>query len=479
MKNERNVDKLRQVLSSNMEKGIAVGQAQYGDLMSSAEQAFQAAHRRAMPEMRKALLANALDQYATHLKQRNVPQAFIKEAVENIQDVDNPIAMMFAMITALVPNFSYLDVAATQPMPTEESPFFFQQLTAVTARNGVAANTKLLGEKSWEASNLYTGNRNREDIGTAGAVGGAAWAITLAMKPVLPGTVRVKSAAGSILLKDDGAGGFVVAKGTCTLGAASINYTTGAVSIVTSVGDLDSAMVDYRFDMDAYDPVQVKYEWASKQIKAHPKRIRTIYGLDNYYAAKQVIKMDIDSLMSDAVMGWVNKEISGGVYEDMLDEADSETTWSKTLPSGVSWAMHRFSILESLTTASNAIRKGIKRGGGNVLVLSTDWMNIIETLGNDLWKPASYNREPIGPYTAGVLADKYTVVKNQEFPDDTGFMAYKADDTDAAFAVGVFIPMYDTDPYTLDDLKVRRGIGTSMGSAPIIEGGIRGLRVTA
>jgi len=469
-------ERIRSILSKQVEDSLALGEKHYHDLIVQSAIGYETAHRKSMPEMRKAILASALDQYATRLKQNGVPAEYIKQAAENVQDVENPISMMFALISALVPNFSYMDVAATQNMPTEKASIFYQQLTARTTRNGVTAGSQLLGATSWESGHLYTTNRDRELlVGT-----GSPWTLSTRMKPLEPGTIKVKSSNGAIVLRDNGAGGFTVVQGTCTLGAATVNYTTGEISIATTVGSLTGGRVDYRFDMDAYDPVQVSYEWATKDIQAFSRRIRTIYGLENYYAAKKVLQgQDIDALMTDAVMGFINKDISCGVYEDMLDEAYTTVSWSKTLPSGVSWAWHRLSILEKLVVASNTLRKSIKRGGGNVIVASTDWMNVIETLGDDLWKPNSYGREPIGPYTAGTLNGKWTVVKNQEFADDTGFMTYKADDTDASYAVGLFIPLYDTDPYTLDDLKVRRGIGTSMGSTLLLDNSIVELTVTA
>jgi len=382
---------------------------------------------------------------------------------------------MYALISILVPNFAYEDVAGVQPMPTEESPIFFQQLTANTARNGVAQGTKLLGANNWSANNLYTSNRTKEvmvDTVTP-------WTATLTMLPVLPGTVKVKSPTG-IFLKDNGLGGFTLISGTFTLGAATINYATGAISIAGTVGVLDSAVIDYRYDLDAYEPAQVLYEWATKPMKAHSRRLRSIYGLENYYAAKKVLPgMDIDSAMSTAVAGYLNKEVSCGVFENMLDEVSSVKSWNSTLPAGVSWAFHRLSILETLVEASNKIRKDIARGAGNVIVVGSDWMNVIETLGTDLWKPASYGKEPIGPYTAGTLAGKFTVVKNQQFDDDTGFMAYKGDDTDASYMVGAFIPLYDTDPIALDDLKVRRGMGTSIGESLLFDNSIVELTVTS
>jgi hypothetical protein len=469
-------DKVKELLASRLDQGLTMGETKYKDIITSSSIAYEKARHTKMPEMRKAILAQTLDQFTMRLKQSGIPQGFIKEAVENVGDVDNPISLMYAMISLLVPSFAYMDVAGVQPMPTEESPIFFQQLTANTTRNGVSQGTPLLGGTNWENNNLYTSNRHKQVL-----VGsGTPWTLTAAHLPLLPGKIKVSNADKSIVLRDNGQGGFTVVKGTVTLGAATVNYTSGAISIATSVGSLTGCMVDYRYDLNAHDPVQVLYEWATKPMKSYPRRARSIYALDNYYAAKQVLKgFDIDGAMNSSIAGYINKEISCGIFDNMMDEANNIVNWNKTLPTGVSWALHRLSILETLVTASNTLRKSIARSGGDTLVLGSNWMNVIETLGDDLWKPNKYGREPIGPYTAGVLADKFTVVKNQQFGDNAGFMSYKADDTDASYMVGVFIGLYNTDPIALDDLKVRRGIGTHLGESLLFDNSIIELGITA
>ena len=466
-------DKVKAILSQRLDQGLTLGDTRYKDLITESSIAFEKVHRAKMPEMRKAILAYSLEQFSSRLKQSGIPAQYIKEAAENVGDVENPISLMYSLISLLVPNFAYMDVAGVQPMPTEESPIFFQQLTANTTRNGVTQGTKLLGGTNWSENNLYTSNRAKEVL-----VGsGSPWTLTCAQKPLLPGTIKVT--AGSIVIKDNSSGGFTVISGTATLGAATVDYTTGAISIATSVGDLTGGIASYRFDLDAYDPVQVLYEWATKPIKAYPRRLRSIYTLENYYAAKQVLKgVDIDAALATSVAGYLNKEISCGVFDNMYDEASSLQTWNKKLPAGVSWAFHRLSLLDTFVRTSNQIRKDIARGSGNIVVLGTEWMNYIETLGDDLWKPAKFSREPIGPYVAGTLAEKFTVVKNQQFADNDGFMAYKADDTDASYMVGVFIGLYNTDPIALDDLKVRRGLGTSIGEELLFDKSIVELNVT-
>jgi len=469
-------ERLKQLLSQRIEAGVALGKEQYRDLIVEADTAYQVAHRSKMPEMRQAILAMTLDQFAKRLQMQGVPPSYIKEAAENIGNVDNPISMMFSMISLLVPNFAYMDAAAVQPMPTQKSPIFFQQLTANSTRNGVTQGDSLLGGTAWNTNNQFSSNRSKE-VFTGDTTSTYDQSVTTTYKPLLLGKVRIVSTDGAIVLTDKATPGTLVAvRGTCTVTSCVITAATGVVSFTTSVSIGATPTIDYRYDMDAggYDPAQVLYEWATKEIEAQPRRLRSLYGLENYYAAKQVLKgVDIDSLLETSMGGYINKEISCGVFDDMFDErAATPVQWNQRLPSGVSWAFHRLSLLETFVSASNALRLNVARWGGNVVVAGTTWMNWIETLGTDLWTPNKYPREPIGPYVAGTLGGRFTVIKNQQYGDTEAIMCGKADDTDASYVVGVFIALYNTDPIALDDLKVRRGLGTSIGQELIFDNSI-------
>jgi hypothetical protein len=477
-------DEIKRILASRVEsvqKSVQTGP--YAPLMSAAMVAYEERYKQKMPEMRQQILVNNYEQLYQRLTSSGLPREFIKSAVENIADVTNPIAMLFQMVSVLVPNFSYMDVAAVQPMPTKDSPIFFPQLQANTTRNGITSGAQLLGGNHWEATNDFTANRERFALalGVADATG------TLTYLPLDRKIyVRLQKATGAPIK--------IVApaavSGTITLPAVSgwitsgtINMSSKAVTLVAAVtNSVTSAVVDYRYDFEAngLDPVQVTFDWASTNIVAEPRRLRSVYSLDNFYAAKNVLKgYDIDAALADSVNGYMNKEISCGVYDNMLDSAGSIATWSEVLPSGVSWAFHRLSLLQTIVSSANQIRKNVARSAGNTLVLGTKWMNFIETFGEDLWKPNSYSKEPIGPYTAGTLAHKFKVVKNQGFGDSTGFISYKSDDTDASYAVGVFIGLYNTDPLTFDSLKVQRGAGTQIGEKLIFANSIIELDITS
>lgn len=421
-----------------------------------------------------------------------VKSGFLKSAptlAENVQGVDSPVAMLYNLLSVLVPNFAYMEAAAVQPMPTEESPIFYPNLIANTTRNGVNSGDSLLSATTWNSNNWYTSNRYKIGV-TAPTTGQKNVSYVVPIFPILPsenvgGNTPIITVANFSLIitiagapavvyttTDDGRGNIIPVAGVITSG--TINYTTGAVAYTMAnniaVGDIHN--YDYRFDMEQQAPVQTLFEFSSKQVKSYPRRVRSKYSLDNFYAAKKVLQnYNLDEVLSSSLAGYINKEISGGVFENMSAASSATYTWSSSLPSGVSWAFHRLSVLLPIVQAKNAIRKNTARHGGNVMVCGTSLINVIETLGSDLWTPKKFEREPIGPYVAGTLAG-IKIIKNQDFADTNNIMCFKADDTDASYSVGVFIGLYATDPLAMDDLHVIQGLGTKIGEAQVFANSI-------
>jgi hypothetical protein len=201
--------------------------------------------------------------------------------------------------------------------------------------------------------------------------------------------------------------------------------------------------------------------------------------MDDFFQVRQVLAgYDIDRVLSTSVAGYINKEISGGVFNDLLLRTDADYSWDSVSVTGVSWALHRLSLVQTFIRGSNGIRKNISRSAGNVAVLGTEWMNFIETLGDDLWKAESLSVEPIGPYVAGTLAGRIKVIKNQDYPDTAGVMAYKRDDVDASVVGGVFIGLYATNPINMDDLTTIQGMGTQFGWVKAFDNSLVSLTLT-
>jgi hypothetical protein len=442
-----------------------------GDFISQASAAYEKKHRRKMPESTKMILMQSVNRMAKIFQDRDhYSQEAIMSAVSDISKVDSPITLAFNLMSVLIPNFAYTEVMGLQPIPTKEAPIFYPQILANESRNNVASGSVLLGSTNWNESNDFTTNH----VSGSMAVTSTSTKTVTYTAPegnIIPGTLAIKfyvPASGTTYVFDDGNGKLIPVTGfTDSAAPGTVNYTTGAIAMTaaanTAVGT--TAVASYRYEFSAATkPAQAVLGWSTKKVRAEPYRIRTVFNMDDFFQVKQVLSgYDIDKVLSTSVAGYINKEISGGVFNDLLLRTDADYSWDSANPSGVAWALHRLSLVQTFIRGSNGIRKNVARSAGNVAVLGTEWMNFVETLGDDLWKPVGISEEPIGPYVAGTLAGRIKVIKNQDYPDTAGVMAYKRDDVDASVVGGVFIGLYATNPINMDDLTTIQGMGTQFG----------------
>lgn len=453
----------------------------HNNLIAQSRDAYAKKWGKPMSKTKEMLLKNSLTHTNQILNARGISSQAIKSAVADIADVNNPIAMLYNLMSILIPNFAYQEVCAIQPLPTKDSPIFYPQLTANETRNNITKGTALLGSTNWAAESNYSTNkitRRSTDAEDGPTVSGTDVTFTAPEGSILPNTVvvTITGAADAVTL-DDGQGQInpvlnVIANGT-------VNYATGEIVITLDAAAADAEVsINYRYDWGAESasadmkqkPAQVVFEWVSKAVHANPYRLRSTYNLDNFYAAKQVLGgYDIDQVLSTGMGGLINKEISCNVFDEMLVRTDATKTWNSILPSGVSQIEHNMSVLQSIKEASNELRKQIARSGANYIVAGTKLMNILETMGanfynsKDIWTANTYSAEPIGPYVAGMLLGDIKILKNQDFAEDVNLMGYKRDDVDASFGGGSFISLYNTNPIAKDDLTVVQGYGCTCG----------------
>lgn len=446
----------------------------HNNLIAQSRDAYAKRWGTKMSKEKEAVLKNSLQQVTNVMMSKGKSKESIKSAVSDISKVDNPIALLYNLYSILIPNFAYTEVCGVQPMPTKESPIFYPQITANENRNGITKGTALLGSTNWAKENTYTTNKV---VGDA-TVSGTDVTFTAPEGSMLPNTLEITvSGAANAFTLDDGKGNINPVLNVITSG--TVDYETGEVSITLDAAATDATVsIKYRYDWgalpDSYvtgqKPAQIVLEWKSKTITANPYRLRSTYSLDDFYAAKQVLSgYDIDQVLSTSLGGLINKEISCNMFDEMLARADGTKAWNSILPSGVSQIEHNMSILQSITEASNEIRKNIARSGANWIIAGSKMMNIIESLSanfynsKEIWSANSYSAEPIGPYVAGTLFNRYKILKNQDFNEDTALMGYKRDDMDCSYLTGSFISLYATNPLAMDDLHSVQGMGCQLG----------------
>jgi hypothetical protein len=478
---------MKKELSSRFKTINESGGGIHGDFIAQSSAAYEKMYKRKMPEASKAILQSSFNQMTDILIRRDgKTKEQIMSATADISQVNNPITLLFNLMSILIPNFAYTLLLGLQPLPTKDSPIFYPQITANEDRNTVTKGTSLLGSTNWNQSHNYS--TNKSGFSDTLSAGSDTISFNVDENNIRAGSVVVElrltaAASAPVFLFDNGEGSLTGAEGFVKPGA-TVNYATGTVNFELETGATawDSYQVTYRYDMDAvgHKPAQAVLEWVSRMVRAEPYRLRSTYSLDNFYQVKQVLSgYNIDQVLSTSLAGIINKEVSGSVFDDALMRTDADFVWDSNEPTGVPWAMHRLSLLQTFVRGGNGIRQQIARSGGNVAICGNEWMNFIETLGEDVWKPIAYSAgEPIGPYEAGDLLGRFKIIKNQDYPDQKVVMGYKKDDTDASMLGGVFIGLYSTNPIAMDDLNVIQGMGTQVGWVKSFDNSLVSLTMT-
>ncbi len=453
----------------------------HGDLISRATSAYEKSRRTPMSPCMKAILQKTLLENTRNLTQQGKDMRSIQSAAEDPTSAENPISMLFNLISILVPNYAFNEAVGVQPMPSDPSPIFYPQLVANEDRNNIKSGDVLLGSTNWNQNLNFTHSKIKEDLTIITT--GTTTAFTASTANMKAGSVRFSislKGVGDFIVSDDGEGKIPAYPGY--LDSGTIDYSTGVVSLVFLANPAadSTGSVTYRYTATAgTKPAQARFEWGTKQVTSERYQIRSSYSLENFYAARQVLAdYDIDEAMATSIAGYINAEISENIFDEMASQTDAIYTWDSALSSGVSWATHRLSILQTLVSASNGIRSTVRRSGGNVITADSKLINEIETLGKDIWEPEKYAAEPIGPYLAGKLAGKYKVIKNQNYDEGASVMTFKRSDSDASFISGVFIGLFSTNPLVLDDLTSVSGMGARIGYVKVFENSAVKIQVT-
>lgn len=444
-------------------------------LISNARNAYAKKWGKKMEVGKEAILMQSIQKYTQTLLNSGkfTREQIASAATADISKVDNPIAMLYNLMSILIPNFAYTEVCAIQPLPTKKSPMFYPTVVTNVARGGIEANTPLFGSTNWNNGTTYTTNKVVDTVASSGG--------TLTKTP-LNGTVVVEMTLGGAkkIFVQEQDGTFKTKDGV------TITVSGKTLSISGANGATDVS-VSYRYDWANYsngseDQIgQITLKWESKEIMAHPYRLRSTYQLDNFYEAKNVLGgYDIDGILATTLGGLINKEISGNVFEDMAKRVDAGFTWNKKAPAGVAWALHRLSMIDDVNGTSLGLYHNVRRSAANFAIVGRDWIQAFGNLGTDMYTGTGYSngKIPLGPHVAGTLktaTGDIKVIFNDDYDPTFSLFGYKADDTDASYGAGVFLGLYSTAPIAKDDLEVIQGAGCQMGSVKLFDNSLASL----
>lgn len=195
---------------------------------------------------------------------------------------------VFDIITAVMPNLIANDIVSVQPLDRRNGQVFFLKFTYGNNKGGIKAGDTMLSSQTGFHGGNYSGERVSGEVldVTGGTVNK-----TLLHVPIKPGTATLSTPDDvSKTLTDvpnaDGVTGTFTDTASTGLGAGTINYVTGKLSLT----GVTQAHVELAFDYDqnSFDaPVdQIDVRVVSEPVVARPRKLKSVYMFDTAYDLK-------------------------------------------------------------------------------------------------------------------------------------------------------------------------------------------------
>lgn len=291
---------------------------------------------------------------------------------------------------------------------------------------------------------------------------------------VRPGTVQITdtltSAGAGITFQDDGNGGFV--SGGCTLTTGTtINYTTGAFTLVIT-GDTftdTAAVATYRWDSEGSDSApQVDVQITHSTVETRRYPLIQNYSQESAQNVMAELGMSLEPRIVEGAAGLLNYETAYRLIKLMWGLSSSTSTFSLTVPNAVPLVDHFRSLSYHLTKASNAIWSAAPKAQGTFCIVDEGGSNVVETLPSDMWNAAPPAADPTGLHYIGTIKNTLRVYKFRHLSQMTGASAYGnilmgwkgSDPWEAGVVWSPFNLMYTTDPLTTANFVTQRGMAS-------------------
>lgn len=369
-------------------------------------------------------------------------------------------------------------IASVQPMEEQKGLVYFRQIKSKNTRGSQTAGDIVSDpRKPVVTPTGYASNEMGNELVVANTVGlQVVYNFVLAKFPILSQYLKITfSNDATIIAVDQGPLGtdknigILYGKGI----SGTVDYTTGAVSIefANDPGAGFQVYASYQQDLERGEDLQAITSFIdSKQIEAKVYALKQSQGMLQSFTLQKRFGMAMaEQLATDLVME-VNKEVGGDAIKKLQANAQGLTTFSRTLPAGVSFAEHKLFYKDQLFVADNVIVGNAGRGQISTLIVGKKHAAFLRGLpGFELMNDGN----TLGSHLFGKL-DGITVIRVPEVSlmgEDDGIGLYKgANPYEAACVFAPFMPMAVTDmlPEGKNPLNGMRAAATMAGIEALV-----------
>jgi hypothetical protein len=376
---------------------------------------------------------------------------------------------IFPMIRAVWPNLVSQELVSVQPMEGPISMLFFLDFTAGSAKGGVKKGDTLISARTGMAEGAYeyASETVKDEPLADGDFVIATDTVYLAYRPVRPGSFYLTYTTGgnTYTISDNGSGTFSGVNITGT-----INYTAGSITHTVANANLTNVSATYDYNSEMSDLVpQLDASLTSTPVVSRADKLRARWSVEVSAQLKAVHGLDAEVELTEALAQQIRFGIDNKLINNLWSiAAAGNVNFDVNPPAGsnIPYFTHQMSLIKTLASGSNKIFQATRRGYGNWIVCGTDAATIIEA--HPLFETAGPLNGP-GVVFSGTLAGRWKVFKNPFLADTTAFLiGYKGMNFfDAGYVYAPWIPFYQTQTITLDDMMFRKGVMTHYGQKAV------------
>lgn len=244
---------------------------------------------------------------------------------------------------------------------------------------------------------------------------------------------------------------------------SNIAYANGVVTLSSTAltgGELVKIAYEYNNVIIPQETLPtLKATLKNLVLTAKARRIAVYYSQISAFQAKTDYGFDLADQIAEQAVGELQYEIDSAIVKMLVDgaEADTELTWSKTLPHGVSKAQHYEGFTEILEMGRAKMYKRTQKFSPNYMICDAAIIPVLSFI--PAFK-ASTVAVPNGPYMAGTI-NNIKVYVSPMITDGSFVLGVKGNDLQSA--AGVYAPYMAVVPTQLlgmADGSMQQGFST-------------------
>lgn len=382
--------------------------------------------------------------------------AYLQQNIVNEDTLTSDVAVFkkyaLPLIRRIYPTLPINDLVGIQPLTGPSGLIFTMEAKYTNNKAPQSAGDTIYDN----ATETYASQKVEGETWRAAASSSTTYAGTLGWKPVVPSTLTVT--IDSVVGTDDGEGAIT---GT-GISSGTINYNTGEISITLDSGATVAATATYEYNNEANTQIpEIELDITETPVVAKSRKLRAKWSPEVQQDLGTVHGVDGETTFVSEIAAAIQREISRAVVELCRDNVPSgqKKSWALTRPDYISYDEHKRTLVDTLIAVSRLIGNATRRGKGNVLVVSNDASDIIETMPG--FRPESAENSTKVGGRLGTLNSRWTVLEDIDMATDKILIGYKgASFMDTGVVYAPYIALMLETLVNPDDFKVRKGFMT-------------------